>query len=57
MVCFSVEGVTLDTSLLEKDGESGLRDAVDWFMEDIPGRGWSSVEKMERSSPFHRSPQ
>lgn len=44
-VCFSVDGVTLVASLLEKEGESRLSDEVDLLIDRVSvGNGLSSSE-------------
>lgn len=47
-----------DVRLLENDGDFRLGDrgALSCASDD-GGRGRSSIEKMDRSSPFHWSPQ
>jgi hypothetical protein len=60
-VFFRFEGVTLSVSVdcaLEKEGDPRSSDARDSDGENGPaGTALSSTEKMERSSPFHWSPQ
>jgi hypothetical protein len=60
-VFLRLDGVTLSVSdecALEKEGESRSSDARESAGEKGPaGTALSSSEKIERSSPFHWSPQ
>lgn len=60
-VSLSVEGDTVEFSkdwLCEKEGDCVSKEAVDWLRENGErGSGVSSFEYIDRSSPFHLSPQ